>query len=67
MRFYFSVYSYVAQVFGTRVRWGRGHEYPIRLEALPIFAGNVGLGAAIIYINFFKYIKKNKVKKYIID
>ena len=44
---------YVAQVSGTRVRRVRGHEYPIRLEASPKFAGNVGLGAAIIYINFF--------------
>ena len=45
---------YVAQVSGTRVRRVRGHEYPIRLEASPKFVGNVGLGAAIIYINFFK-------------
>ena len=46
--------SYVAQVSGTRVRWVHGHKYPMRLEASPKFAGNVGLGAAIIYINFFK-------------
>ena len=50
----YDVLCYVAQVSGTRVRRVRGHEYPIRLEALPKFAGNVGLGAAIIYIYFFK-------------
>ena len=48
------ILCYVAQVSGTRVCWEHRHEYPIRLEASPKFAGNVGLGAAIIYINFFK-------------
>ena len=40
--------GYVAQVFGTRVRGVRGHEYPVRLEASYKFTGNVKLGAAII-------------------
>ena len=45
---------YVTLVCGTRVRWIRGYEYSVWLEASPKFAGNVGLGAAIIYTNFFK-------------
>ena len=54
---------YAAQVSGTRVCRVRGHEYPIRLEASPKFVGNVGLRAAIIYINFFlNILKKIKLK-----
>ena len=58
------VFIYVAQVFGKQVCGVRGHEYPIWLEASPKFAGNVGLGATIIYINFLKYILKKKLKKH---